>query len=140
MNRFFFSCYRNMLLYMFLVLGNNPDFILMADIRHRTSKRQKGEVILQKERFRSKVQMQQIIQSHHQEPSIGDKPSKSSENLTAAKRKNRFQKMIRIISTISFNLNIELMMERIFFPSGKLLHLTVITAFYSRKIMNLLVG
>ena len=48
--------------------------------------------------------------------------------------------MIRIISTISFNLNIELMMERIFFPSGKLLHLTVITAFYSKKIMNLLVG
>ena len=139
MNRNFFS-HATERLYIFLVLGNNPIFILMADIRHKTNKRQKGEVILQNERFRSKEQIQSITQSHLQEPSIGDKPSKSSENLIAAIRKNLFRKMIRIISTISFNLNIELMMERIFFPSGKPLHLTVITDFYSRKIMSLLVG
>ena len=40
-----------------LRFGINPVFILMADIRRKTNKRQKGEVILQNERFRSKEQM-----------------------------------------------------------------------------------
>ena len=40
-----------------LRFGINPVFILMADIRRKTNKRQKGEVILQNERFQSKEQM-----------------------------------------------------------------------------------
>ena len=56
MNRKFFH-HAPEILHMSLPLGNTPVFIIMADIRHKMSKRQKGEVISQNERFRSKEQI-----------------------------------------------------------------------------------
>ena len=57
MNRNFFLMLLKYGIIYVLRFGINPVFILMADIRRKTNKRQKGEVILQNERFQSKEQM-----------------------------------------------------------------------------------